>query len=186
MTQLTSLGLDCSERCPRRTSSASVRRLSLLVAALLTALGTGCSVVELAEGRPGVDFSSLAPGVPRAEVEARLDAPVRSWISAEGVRYSLYEFDMGVPPNVGDAALMAMLTVYTLGLMEVLWAANPPVEESVRVVVSYDANDMVLGLFDEFGCPYVSISGRQIVFQQPQPTTEVRTCGFKHQYDQRE
>ncbi len=148
----------CSERRLRRTSSASVRRLSLLVAALLAALGTGCSVVELAEDHPGVDVSSLAPSVPRAEVESRLGAPVRSWTSAEGVRYSLYRFDNGVPLNAKHVT-RATLSVATLGLSDFFaWLGNrgtrlPNRQQGRvwdRVVVSYDGNDTVLGLFDEF------------------------------------
>ncbi len=174
MTQLTSLGPherlsaegerppatepNCSERRPRRTSSASVRRLSLLVAALLVALGTGCSVVELAEDHPGVDVSSLTPSVPRAEVESRLGAPVRSWTSTEGVRYSLYRFDNGVPLNAKHVT-RATLSVATLGLSDFYaWLGGQQTglpnrqlgRVWDRVVVSYDENDTVLGLFDEF------------------------------------
>lgn len=147
---------DCSERRPRRTSSASVRRLSLLGAALLASLGTGWSVVELAEDHPGVDVSSLAPSVPRAEVESRLGAPVRSWTSAEGVRYSLYEFDNGVPLNAKHVT-RAILSVATLGLPDLFgwWNGSGLPNRQLgrvwdRVVVSYDGNDIVLGLFDEF------------------------------------
>ena len=148
MTQLTSLGPDCSQRRPHRTSSASVRWLSLLVAALLAVHGTGCSVVELAKGRPFVDLSSLAPGVPRAEVEARLGAPERSWASAEGVRYSLYAFGTGVHPAPTEAVGAALLDIYYLGLPELLGTPEYNADE-FRVVVSYDANDVALGLFDE-------------------------------------
>ena len=148
MTQLTSLGSDCSERQPNCTSSASVRWLSLLVAALLVVLGTGCSAVELAKGRPFIDLSSLAPGVPRAEIEARLGAPEQSWISAEGVRYSLYAFGTGVHPAPTEAVRAAMLDIYYLVLPELLRTPNINADE-FRVVVSYDANDVALGLFDE-------------------------------------
>ena len=143
----------CSERRPRRASSASVRRLSLVVAALLAAFGTGCSVVELAEDHPGVDVSSIAPGVPRAEVERRLGLPDRSSTSAEGVRYSLYEFDNGVPLNARHVA-WAILSVVTIGLSEfgksVQGINRRQGRVYDRVVVSYDKNDIVLGLFDEF------------------------------------
>ena len=148
MTQLTSLGPDCSKRRPHRTSSASVRWSSLLVAALLAVLGTGCSAVELAKGRPHVDSSSLAPGVPRADVEARLGAPKRSWVSAEGVRYSLYAFDTGVLPNPVEAYRALILDIYYLGLPELLGTPKYNAD-TFRVVVSYDANDVALGLFDE-------------------------------------
>ena len=147
MTQLTSRGPDCSGRRPRRTSSASVGRLSLLVAALLVALGTGCTVVDLAKGRSHVDASSLAPGVPRAEVEARLGAPERSWFSAEGVRYSLYAFGTGVHAAPTEAVRFLLFDIYYLGLPEL--AGMPYNADQFRVVVSYDDNDMVLGLFDE-------------------------------------
>ena len=148
MTQLTSRGPDCSGRRPHRTSLASVRWFSLFVAGLLVALGTGCSVVELAKGRPHVDSSSLAPGVPRADVEARLGAPVRSWVSAEGVRYSLYAFGTGVLPAPTVAVTAAMLDIIYLGLPELIWTPKYNADE-FRVVVSYDANDVALGLFDE-------------------------------------
>ena len=152
MTQLTSLGPDCPERRPRRTSSASVRRLSLLVAALLAVLGTGCSVVELTKGRPTVDTSSLAPGVSRAELEARLGAPEWSWVSGDGVRYSLYAFDTGVLPNPVEAYRALIFDMYYLGLPELLgmFMYNA---DTFRVLVSYDANDVVLGLFDGHETP---------------------------------
>ena len=115
---------------------------------LLAILGTGCSSVERAKGIPHVDSSSLAPGVPRAEVEARLGAPERSWVSADGVRYSLYAFGTGVLANPLDAVTSVMFNIYYLGLPELLGTPkyNPDV---FRVVVSYDANDVALGLFDE-------------------------------------
>jgi hypothetical protein len=107
----------------------------------------------MAKGTPPVDASSLAPGVSRTEVEARLGQSKRNWTTAEGVRYSLYEFGPGVPPQPADAIMMAMFSLYTLGLVEVIHAANPPPPASegddFQVVVSYDANDVVLGLFDE-------------------------------------
>ncbi len=147
MTQLTSLGPDCSERRPHRTSLASVRWFSLFVAGLLVALGTGCSAVERAKGRPNVDSSSLAPGVPRADVEARLGAPVRSWVSAEGVRYSLYAFGTGVLADPTVVVRVVVSCVLFLCLPELL--GTPKYNADERVVVSYDANDVALGLFDE-------------------------------------
>ena len=115
---------------------------------LFAILGTGCNVVELAKGRPHVDSSSLAPGVPRAEVEARLGAPERSWVSADGVRYSLYAFGTGVLASPTDAVTAVMFDIYYLGLPELLGTPKYNADE-FRVVVSYDANDVALGLFDE-------------------------------------
>ncbi len=128
-----------------------MRRHSFLISAFLVVLTTGCSAVDMAKGRPHVDASSLAPGVSRTEVEARLGQSKRNWTTAEGVRYSLYEFGMGTLPRPADAVMVAMFSLYTLGLLELIHEAKPPASkgDDFQVVVSYDANDVVLGLFDE-------------------------------------
>ena len=134
-----------------------MRWLSLLVLALPAFFGTGCSAADFATGRPGVDVSSLGPGVPRSEVEARLGAPVRSWTSTEGVHYSLYRFDKGMAAEPREFLKAVAVSVYTLGLFEILWANSKPGVDT-PVIVSYDANDKVLGFFDEEET--LSIDGR--------------------------
>ena len=128
-------------------------RVGLLVG-LVAGLVAGCSVADSVNGVPGVDTSTIAPGVMRTEVESRLGAPVRSWVSEHGVRYSLYQFSIGVPPNGAATAAMVIMDVATAGIWEIFWAANEDLRQadrkSGRVVVSFDDKDVVLGLFDEF------------------------------------
>jgi hypothetical protein len=75
-------------------------------------------------------------------------------MSKEGIRYSVYEFDVGKPPSGDAAATVAAADILTLGIFELvlLLPDSPPVveEHTSRVVVSFDKEDRVLGLFDEF------------------------------------
>jgi len=133
---------------------------ALLVPVVLAGVGAGCSVAEMARDVAGIDTSPIAPGVGRGEVEARLGAPAKSWVSEHGVSYALYAFDIGIPPNSAAAAATLFMDVATAGLWELFWALDEDlrrgIEETDRqretgwVLVSYDDQDVVLGLFDQY------------------------------------
>ncbi|HXZ91486.1 MAG TPA: hypothetical protein VEG36_01270 [Burkholderiales bacterium] len=121
----------------------------LLVAAL--AAPAGCTVSELAKGRPGKDLSEIVPGIPRSKVESIVGAPGREWATPSGVRYRLYRYDAGVPPAKADAATFAFFDVLSLGLWEAFskpgeWLGPP---RAAWLGVSYDAQDRVIGVFPD-------------------------------------
>ncbi len=118
---------------------------------------TGCSVVDYAAGEKGVDVSFVHPGITKVEVEAILGKPVRSWTSPTGVFYCTYEYDSGRPPIPSEAGAMLFMDIATLGLWEVFW---PSIKKDISfdniarttatVLVSYDHQDIILGVFGEF------------------------------------
>ncbi len=128
-------------------------RTGLLVG-LIAGLAAGCSVADSMSGEPGVDVSLVTPGATRATVESKLGSPVRSWVSEHGVGYSLYQFDIGVPPNAWTTAANVVMDIATVGFWEVAWETEEHLKQSDRksgrVVVSFDEKGVVLGLFDEF------------------------------------
>lgn len=109
------------------------------------------------EGRKGADTSVIRPGVSAKLVESTLGAPRREWRNQNGVTFRLYEFNGGRPSFPGYALLAGVAAVGTLGVLEVP-LANAVEEDKragtdfipVRMIVSYDANDVVLGMFEEF------------------------------------
>lgn len=117
-------------------------------------------------------MTPLQPGAARAAAEAILGSPVREWTSSAGVRYRTYEYDAGCPPRPGDAAALLFMNLATLGLWEVFMAVakltkgEDPIKchehATERVVVAYDDQDLVLGIFDEFAeLPADGRSGRR-------------------------
>jgi hypothetical protein len=114
----------------------------------------GCSVADSMSGEPGVDVSLVTPGATHATVESKLGSPVRSWVSEHGVGYSLYQFDIGVPPNAWTTAANVVMDIATAGFWEVAWETEEHLKQSDRksgrVLVSFDEKGVVLGLFDEF------------------------------------
>jgi hypothetical protein len=120
------------------------------------AMLTGCVVVRSLRGEKGPDFSQLQPGVKRAVVEAALGQPLNEWVSPTDVRYALYDYNAGIPSHPGDAATAALLDVVTFGIFEIITYKNSgwrhPGEYDRRrpkVVIAYDARDVILGIFDE-------------------------------------
>jgi hypothetical protein len=128
--------------------------LALCAAGITLAISLGaCSIGTALSGRPGVDVSGIKPGAERAQVETAIGPPHREWQSAAGVTYCFYEFDGGVKPTVGGAALLLLVDVGTAGLMEVATHNATPDAlvgaEKVRRIISYDAASIVLGVFAE-------------------------------------
>jgi hypothetical protein len=113
------------------------------------------SSVQQMRGEPAADLSAVKSGASRGEVEARVGAPVRTWITQEGVEYRLYRYDGGVPPDPA-AAFLIPIDVLTLGLPTLLNRVIPePPEERERrmrtLAVSYDRDGVVLGVFVDVG-----------------------------------
>lgn len=131
------------EGCPR-----------LLWILLVTWICAGCTAVQLASGDKGSDVTKIQPGLTRTEAEAVLGSSVREWKSPTGVNYRTYQYDGGRPTNVSDAIAVGLLDVMTLGIMEAVIATGPDTMEekrtTSRVVISYDEQDVILGVFDEF------------------------------------
>ena len=120
----------------------------------LAALISACAVVDTATGEKGEDTRSIRPGIMQVQVEAVLGTAVKEWISKDGIRYSVYEFDAGKPAAGDTAAAVAAADVLTMGIFELVLAlpdSGPVVDRHTsRVVVSFDKDNTVLGLFDEF------------------------------------
>jgi hypothetical protein len=117
---------------------------------------TGCSVVWYAAGEKGVDITKIQPDVTRAEAEAVLGKPVRSWTSSTGIFYCTYKYDFGRLPRKGDAVTSLIMTIGTLGVWELMWPSlmddmeKQGYRTSARLVLSYDNDDIILGVFGEF------------------------------------
>jgi hypothetical protein len=112
-------------------------------------------MVQSATGEKGADVTAIQPGVTRAKAEAILGQPVREWIAPTGIRYTIYSYDAGRPPRMFFAVAYLFLDLSTVGISELMIASNeekPPALDHItdRVVLSYDARDVILGLFDEF------------------------------------
>lgn len=121
---------------------------------------TGCSAVWYATGEKGVDVTTIQPDITRVEAEAILGKPLRSWTSPTGVLYCIYEYDSGRPPRKGDAVAALIVNIISLGTFDLFWTfmeSGKDFEEkqgygrtTARVVVSYDHQDIILGVFGEF------------------------------------
>jgi hypothetical protein len=134
---------------------ASVIRLpGLLFVLTVTWICAGCMVVQAAAGKKAaVDVTKIQPGLTRTEAEVVLGAPIREWKSPSGVTYRTYQYDSGRPPNFSEAAAGVFVDVFTLGLIEfaVMVEGTSLLSNAMtRVVVSYDDQDVILGIFDEF------------------------------------
>jgi hypothetical protein len=111
--------------------------------------------MKYAKSDDGVDISAVKPQAKREQVEEILGPCVRRWESEAGVRYCVYEYDGGYPGDPAEAAAWVALDIISLGLFEVFNAvddSNLTKRSHVmeRIVVSYDSDDTVLGVFDEF------------------------------------
>jgi hypothetical protein len=109
------------------------------------------------EGRPGVDTTSIAAGSKREHVEELIGEPLREWESITGIEYCMYSFDGGVDPSPGGALVLLVMSVGTAGLWELFYSldqgeATPDDMvgwEPKRLIISYDKDDTVLGIFAE-------------------------------------
>lgn len=129
------------------------RRLSMLpVAWISMAALQGCAVHKVWKGEPGDDLSSLRPGMTLEQVEAVVGTSDREWYTSLGVRYRLYRYDAGIPPNKSDAGAILFLDVISLGMVEVIEAATDESfttkpHEVHDLAVSYDHRDVAIGIF---------------------------------------
>jgi hypothetical protein len=120
----------------------------------------GCVVVRSILGEKGAEVGHIQPGTKRSAAEAVLGAPAEEWVSPAGVRYALYEYNAGIPPHYGDAMVAVALDVVSFGVFEIIaynrTQGRHPGEYDRRkgkVVISYDAYQVILGIFDESAEP---------------------------------
>ncbi len=118
----------------------------------------GCAAQSALKGEPGLDITSVKPGLSQAQVEAIVGRTTdREWTTPLGVRYRIYTYSAGVPPSVYNAIGNLAAEIATLGLMN-LYAAATTGDGNVEymdkeyvfreLAVSYDRNDRVIGVFD--------------------------------------
>ena len=125
-------------------------KLGVCVAA---ALISGCaSVGKALHSGPGVQISSIRTGTTRGQVEERFGTPLQAWATATGVQYCTYHY-VHYEPNLPAAAFIAVMDVLTLGWFE---GSSGEIQVSHKhriatLAVSYDQNDVVLGVFLDIG-----------------------------------
>lgn len=135
-------------------------QLAWLVKGVLLALPLffqGCGTMYALKSEPGKDISSIKPGITREEVEASMGKSEREWTTSADVRYRIYTYDAGVPPNKSQAFSNFLAEVATLGIVDI-WAYSvstpeqlskrPQSEHVMReMAVSYNGQDQVIGVF---------------------------------------
>ena len=130
----------------------------LLLVLAITWICVGCTVVQFAAGEKGADVTKIQPGLTRSEAEAVLGRPLKEWNSPSDVTYRTYKYDSGRPPNFADAAASAFMDIASLGLWEAIEAIGGTLKTkymdqqrtTARLVISYDDQDIILGVFGEF------------------------------------
>jgi hypothetical protein len=129
---------------------------SLLIAMAIAA-ANGCSTVYMATGDKGADVTAVVPGASAQSVRDALGEPIREWRNERDVVFRLYEFDGGRAGHPGYALVSGLISVASLGLWEILMTKVIENEKRtgigrtrIRLVVSYDREASVLGVFDEF------------------------------------
>lgn len=118
----------------------------------LVLIQTGCMAASALKGKKGVSVDFIKTGISKAEVEEVLGSPVRKWMTPSNIYYSVYKYDAGVPPSIGDATANALMDVATLGLLELFPGLNYLSEKRVlkKMAVAYDSQNVVVGVFDHF------------------------------------
>jgi hypothetical protein len=93
--------------------------------ALFLACGclAACTAFRFMQGEPGTDLSRVQVGARLEEIEAVLGGPVREWQTSLDVRYRMYSYDAGAPPDNGSAAVMVYLDIASAGFGEIIIAA---------------------------------------------------------------
>lgn len=127
-----------------------------LLALALTA--SGCTVVMALMDGPGVDVRGVKPGADKPSVEKIIGQPLREWTTLENVHYSVYSYESERPGSVGNAAAMAILDAFSLGLFEFMYMVGILAETgeyrlfglTKQMAVAYDHNGSVVGVFDDF------------------------------------
>lgn len=111
---------------------------------------TGCTVRSSLKGKKGIDISAIKAGISMAEVEKILGPSDREWMTSSGITYHFYVYDAGIPPSAGDAAGLVFMDVITVGAWELAQSIDPLPERRKykKMAVSYDARDVVVGVFD--------------------------------------
>lgn len=142
-------------------------KVGVLVSGALLALWLGgCSSAYMLTGSPGTNTASIGPGTTSQVVESTLGKQQKEWRNGHGVIFRLYEFSGGRPSYPGYALLMGVAAVGTLGVLEVVGSNAVDNDKRhgrdtipVRMIVSFDQSDIVLGVFEEFD--YLPADGRK-------------------------
>jgi hypothetical protein len=134
----------------RPSKALPLTALAGLMLFLAVAGVSGCTVHQALQGEPGQDLTTLRPGMTRSQLEAIVGKSDREWTTSEGVRYRLYRYDAGIPPSADQAGANVLMDVLSVGLFELFVLADPalqPGHELQDLAVSYDRNDVVIGIF---------------------------------------
>ena len=145
----------------RRVTNRVLRVTAAILFSLTLAQLHGCTSVAALRGEPGQDISAIRQGLSRAAAEAVLGQPLREWVTPENIRYRVYKYDAGVPPSQSDANAYIFLNIISAGLFELYEATgvtdlSRPSRNDLRrvwrqIAIAYDADDRIVGIFDNFG-----------------------------------
>ena len=136
--------------------------LRLAAALCVCTLMTSCVAVDAAKGRPGVNLEEVQQGATREQVEGIVGAPTRTWTNDVGTTFGSYVVDAGRAGKLfgwEGAATVIAVDILTFGLIE--WVSPPRSDEDARdaflggaesrtIIIAYDEDGFVLGVFDEF------------------------------------
>lgn len=130
----------------------------MAVAACAAIALAACTLAEALRTEPGVDIAAVQPGATREQVEALLGPPTKTWKSAAGVEYRVYQYYAGKEASAYAATQSILLNIATLGAMELIYEADPGTRKAVSdygkkdavLAVSYDAQGLVIGVFSDF------------------------------------
>lgn len=150
-----------SGRAVTVTLRIALMLFSLTVSASLL---VGCSLVAVLKGEPGKNLSALAPGMSKRDADAQLGAPIREWLTPQGIRYGVYRYDAGVPRSYSGAVGVAFfelcsgVVIYegieALASLTDGRSLTKAIMEQERiyrqVAISFNDRGQILGVFDNF------------------------------------
>ena len=130
----------------------------------------GCSAIYYL-GEEGTNLTDIKADATVSQVDAKLGPPIREWKNERAVTFRLYSYDAGTPADYPKSLTMGLIGLGTMGVTELLFALEKPTPHNrlnafyrprvrlwARMIVAFDANGVMIGLFQEFD--YLPPAGR--------------------------
>lgn len=131
-----------------------------LVFLIMFFLLNGCTFISVLQGKPGIDVSSIKPGIDEYEAEKILGSPIRKWTTPSDTRYCIYNYDGGVPPSYENAAVITVFEAMGLVLLWEFFEATgltnltEQVMEDSRIynqiALSYDSKNKAINVVNPY------------------------------------